>query len=129
MTFAKPTRPLILTGPYLAMWFWLIVPLALQSLAPLSGMTGRHFAVHLGGWIEDIGYADSIADGLNIMRETRRYSQCRYVRFGDGMTSLVLLPARNQQCSLLHFPDKRAGRLVRSISNAELMKNLMRSIN
>lgn len=119
-------RPLMLTGPYLAMWLWLAVPLTLFGLVPLTAMSNWQLSLHLGGWIEEVNYADNPRDVLRIMRKDRTYSECRTARFGNQITSFVVLPAKNNHCPLLRFTRSDSGRVVGSISNAELIEGLKR---
>lgn len=128
MIHAKKRRPILLTAPYLAMWLWLIVPLTLHGLVPFGFLAERQVALHLGGWIEEIDHAQSFGDALRVMRRDRSYVQCRYVGLTQATTSLIILPANDQHCSLLRLPRRNAGRVLGSISNADLINNLMRTL-
>ena len=125
-------RPILLTGPYLAMWLWLIVPLALLALAPFGGVSDRlsngQIHVHIGGTAEEIDQADSLGDALRIMNRDRTYDVCRYIRVNQETTSLVLLPPDQKHCSLFRIIHPNQGRVVRSISTAFLVDDLIKSL-
>lgn len=128
MIHAKKRRPILLSRPYLAMWLWLIVPLTLHGLVPLGFLAERQVAVHLGGWVEEIEGAGSLSEALRVMRRDRSYRECRYVGLTQATTSLIILPANDLHCSFLRLPRRNAGRVLGSISNADLINNLMRTL-
>lgn len=128
MIHAKKRRPILLSGPYLAMWLWLIVPLTLHGLVPFGFLAERQIAVHLGGWIEEVEGTDSLGEALRVMRRDRSYVQCRYVGLTQATTSLIILPANDRHCPFLRLPRRNAGRVLGSISNADLIDNLMRNL-
>ncbi|MEP2890912.1 hypothetical protein [Tateyamaria sp.] len=120
-------RSMLFTGPYLAMWLWLIVPLALHGLVPFVPAPAGHVTVHVGGWMEEIENADNFGDALRIMRKDRSYHQCRYVRFTPETTTLLVLPPKQQHCSFLRLTRPNTGHVVRSVSNAEFIDILKRT--
>jgi len=55
------------------------------------------------------------------------YNQCRYLRFGSETTSLVLLPADQQQCSFLRLSHRGTGHVLGSVSNADVIERVRQS--
>lgn len=127
MTNPKRRRPLLLTGPYLAMWLWLIVPCALHLLMPLGAVSERHVSLHLGGWVEELDGSETLGETLRILRKDRLYNQCRYLRVNKDTTALVLLPPKQQHCALLRLTRPSTGHVVRKLSNAEFVGILKRT--
>ena len=126
---APATRsPLLLTGPYLAMWLWLIVPFTLHGLVPLGILPKVHVSLHLGGWIEDIDRARDLSDALRIMRIDRAYSQCRYLRLGVETTALIALAPNQQHSSFFRLTQRGTGHVMYSISNAAIIENIRRNL-
>lgn len=124
MSLTPTQRPLLLTGPYLAMWLWLIVPLTIHGLMPVGVLPKWSVNLHMGAWMEEIGAADNIGDAWRIMRQDRRYSLCRYVRFDRERASLVALPPNDQHCSFLRLTRPGKGHVVRSASYAQIINSL-----
>lgn len=121
MTHTMNRRPLLLTGPYLAMWLWLIVPLTLHGFVPVpSGQV----SLHIGGWMEELDGADTLGEALRIMRKDRVYSQCRTVRFEADRVAIVVLPPKGQHCALLRLTRPGKGRVVRSATYAQIIDEL-----
>ena len=77
---------LLLTGPYLAMWLWLIVPLSLHGMVPIGAPMDRHITLHVGAWTEEIGNANDLRPAWRILRADRAYQHCRYIRVTDHST-------------------------------------------
>jgi len=121
-------RPMLFTGPYLAMWLWLIVPLALHGLMPFVPTPVGHVTVHIGGTAEEIDQADSLGDALRIMNRDRTYDVCRYIRVTQETTALVLLPPEQQRCSILLLTRPNQGHVVHSLSTAVLLDDLFSSL-
>ncbi|MEP3296776.1 MAG: hypothetical protein ABJO27_09915 [Pseudoruegeria sp.] len=121
-------RPLLLTGPYLAMWLWLIVPLTLHGLVPLGALTNRHVSLHVGRWIEEMDGVDSPGAVWRVLRADRAYQHCRYIRVTGHSTDLVILPPKGQHCSFLRLTQRGTGHVFASIPNKNLIETLKRNI-
>lgn len=102
------SRPLLLTGPYLAMWIWLILPIALHGVLPLVLLPDRQVHLHVGGWMEEMDGVDGFGEAWRVLRKDRRYDQCRYIRFTAHDRELLQLPPKRQHCAFLRIASRRA---------------------
>lgn len=121
-------RPTLLTGPYLAMWCWLIVPLTLHVLLPPIDFSDRYLSLHIGGWVYEIERAQNFGDALQIMWRERFYEVCEYLRLGTDTTSLVAVPAEDQRCTSVRVMRIGEGRLLAPSLNANLIDLLIRDL-
>lgn len=117
-------RHLLLTGPYLAMWLWLIMPLTLQGMVPLGVLPKWSVNLHVGAWMEEVEGTDSIGEAFRVMRQDRRYTVCRYARFDKQRASVAVMPPKDQHCAFFRLTRPGKGRVVRSASYAQIIDNL-----
>ncbi|MEL6203371.1 MAG: hypothetical protein AAFR39_13545 [Pseudomonadota bacterium] len=119
-------RPLLLTGPYLAMWLWLLVPLSLHGVIPSMPLPDRQISMHLGGWVEESGNVFNLRDAVEMMQRKRRYPICRYLSFDRQGVTMRFLPANDGACRFIRLTKPNDGRVIHRAPYQEFIDNFKR---